>query len=292
MLSSISSFIKKFTQKLSSALAQFLGHAVRADAVDRAQLRKLLLQADITPSTADVLLAGIEHAQADVPAAQVLADTMRTMLQYASSAEPIVPGIIFMVGINGAGKTSTCVKLAAYHAARGLRVAIAAADTFRAAAQDQLLIYAQRAHIPVISGQMGKDPGTVVYAAAQAYKNGLYDLIIIDTAGRLQTKDHLMKELARLYAIVSKQCPEVKQQTLLVIDAMLGSNSLDQARIFSETITINGLIVTKCDGGAKGGMVLSITHELHVPVVMMTFGERIEDIRPFDADQFIQSILS
>ncbi|MDQ6606493.1 MAG: signal recognition particle-docking protein FtsY [Actinomycetota bacterium] len=203
------------------------------------------------------------------------------------------PTVILMAGVNGTGKTTTTGKLA-WHLSRelGHTVVLAAADTFRAAAVEQLEQWAQRAGATFVRGPDGADPGSVAYdACLQAGTQGA-DVVIVDTAGRLHTQDDLMAELAKVRRVIAKQIPEAPHETLLTVDATTGQNGLRQAQMFSEAIEVSGLVLTKLDGTAKGGIALAIAGELGIPVKLIGTGEQLEDLRPFDPTDFAQALIS
>jgi fused signal recognition particle receptor len=203
------------------------------------------------------------------------------------------PTVILVAGVNGTGKTTTTGKLA-WHLAQqaGRSVVLAAADTFRAAGVEQLELWAERAGAAFVRGPDGGDPGSVAYdAVAEARRTGA-DVVLIDTAGRLHTQDDLMAELAKVRRVIGKQIPEAPHETLLTVDATTGQNGLRQARLFSETVDVTGLVLTKLDGTAKGGIALAIAHELGIPVKLIGVGEQLEDLRPFDATEFARALVT
>ncbi len=196
------------------------------------------------------------------------------------------PSIVLFIGVNGVGKTTSIGKLAAQLKAKGKKVLLCAGDTFRAAAADQLEIWANRAGVDIIRQHEGADPGAVLFDALQAAKARGVDVVLCDTAGRLHNKQNLMNELAKLRKIIARECPDSVCETLLVLDATTGQNGLVQARTFKETAGLTGIILTKLDGTAKGGIVIAIAQELQVPVKFVGVGEGIDDLKPFDAREF------
>jgi fused signal recognition particle receptor len=204
--------------------------------------------------------------------------------------EPRLLTVVMIVGVNGSGKTTTIGKLAEYYKARGRRIMVAAADTFRAAAIDQLSIWAERADVPMIAGQPGSDPGAVAYDGIRASRARGFDLLFIDTAGRLHTKFNLMKELEKVFSVCKKSVHAAPHEVLLVLDAPTGQNALVQAQKFKESVHVTGVILTKLDSTAKGGMVFAIYRELGLPVRFIGTGERLQDLAPFDADQFVEGL--
>ncbi|MGL5328935.1 MAG: signal recognition particle-docking protein FtsY [Peptostreptococcaceae bacterium] len=200
------------------------------------------------------------------------------------------PTIILMVGVNGVGKTTTIGKLANRYKAEGKKVLLAAGDTFRAAAIEQLEVWANRSNVDIIKHQEGADPGAVVFDAIKAAKARNVDLLICDTAGRLHNKANLMNELGKVFKIVDREFPEAKREVLLVVDATTGQNAVSQAKTFKEVANITGIVLTKLDGTAKGGVVLAVKSEVDVPVKLIGVGERVEDLQDFDAKAFSDAL--
>lgn len=216
---------------------------------------------------------------------EILADIMR--------ADPMPlesPMVLIIVGVNGVGKTTTIGKLSARFKMVGRKVLICAADTFRAAAADQLTVWAERADVPIVKHREGADPAAVVYDGVQAAKARNVDIMIVDTAGRLHNKAHLMEELRKISRVVERDYPEAKLKALLVIDATTGQNGLVQAKAFKDIADIDGIVLTKLDGTAKGGIAVAIANELNMPVRYIGLGEQIDDMQPFDAKEFIEAI--
>lgn len=201
------------------------------------------------------------------------------------------PSVMMMVGVNGAGKTTSIGKIAANLKAEGKKVLIAAADTFRAAAIEQLEVWADRAGVDFIKRPEKADPASVVFDAIKKAKEEKYDVVIIDTAGRLHTKKNLMDELGKMQRIIDRELPEASQEILLVLDGTTGQNALMQAKQFAQVTKITGIVLTKIDGTAKGGIVIGITSEMDVPVKYIGVGEKIEDLQKFDAHQFAEALL-
>jgi len=200
--------------------------------------------------------------------------------------------VVLVVGVNGSGKTTSIAKLAKYHKDRGDRVLLAAADTFRAAAIDQLRIWAERAGVEMIAHQPGADPGAVVFDAIRAAQSRGANVLIIDTAGRLHTRHNLMQELAKISSIARKQVHRAPHETLLVLDATTGQNALNQAKVFTETAGVTGVLLAKLDSSAKGGMIFAIGRELHLPVLFVATGEHIDDLAPFDPVAFVDALFA
>jgi fused signal recognition particle receptor len=203
------------------------------------------------------------------------------------------PTVIMAVGVNGTGKTTTIGKLAWHlHRELGLRVLLGAADTFRAAAVEQLAGWAERADCEIVTGPEGSDPGSVAFEAVRRGREEGYDVVIVDTAGRLHNQDHLMAELAKVRRVIAKQLPDAPHETLLTVDATTGQNGLRQAQLFSEAVPVTGIVLTKLDGTAKGGIALAIAGELDLPVKLIGIGESLEDLRPFDPDDFARALVA
>ncbi len=200
------------------------------------------------------------------------------------------PAIIMVIGVNGAGKTTTIGKLCHQYKQQGKKVLVAAADTFRAAAIDQLQVWTDRAGVELVKHAEGSDPGAVVYDAIDAAKARNCDILIIDTAGRLHNKKNLMDELAKINRIMESKAPDSSKEVLLVLDATTGQNAVNQARLFSETANITGIVLTKLDGTAKGGIVIPIKNELNIPVKLVGVGEKIDDLQPFDSRSFVTAL--
>jgi fused signal recognition particle receptor len=211
-------------------------------------------------------------------------DVTRNMVEYRGK-------VIMVVGVNGVGKTTTIAKLGQYYQGHEKKVMFAAGDTFRAAATAQLEIWGERLNIPTITGPDGGDPGAVAYDAAQARTARGYDLLFVDTAGRLHTKHNLMEELKKVKRVIDKADPGEPKETWLVLDAVTGQNGLEQARKFHEAVTLTGVVVTKLDGTAKGGILLPIARELKLPIKFIGVGEKAEDLQPYDAAAYVKALL-
>ena len=226
---------------------------------------------------------------------QVKAELRKILLQKLSVGEAALdtaksPTVILVIGVNGVGKTTSIGKLANRLKGEGKKVLLCAADTFRAAAADQLEIWAKRADVPIVRQHEGADPGAVLFDALQAAKARNIDVVLCDTAGRLHNKQNLMNELDKLRKIIDRELPEAGKETLLVLDATTGQNGLIQARSFKETAGLTGIVLTKLDGTAKGGIVIAIARELGVPVKFVGVGEGIEDLKPFDPEEFVNDL--
>ncbi len=266
------------------------------------ELEELLIQSDLGINTASALVERLrnrvrkENIKRTEDVRATLRDELLKLLAHpplTNIDEPRMLTVVLIVGVNGSGKTTSIAKLARYYRARGKRVVLAAADTFRAAAIDQLKIWGERTGVEVIAQAPGADPGAVVFDAIRASQESRKaELLIIDTAGRLHTKYNLMKELEKVHAVCARQVHNAPHETLLVLDATTGQNAISQAKHFKEAVQITGIILTKLDGTAKGGIVFAIEEELGVPVRFVGTGEKADDFAEFDPRAFVDAILS
>ena len=259
------------------------------------ELEELLITADIGVQTALTLIEKISSSKiTDVDQIKsLLKDEVLSILQPIGSApEKSVssPRVIMVVGVNGTGKTTTIGKLAAKAAASGQKVIIAAADTFRAAAIEQLMIWAERANADIVKHKEMADPAAVAFDAVEAALARGADMVLIDTAGRLHTKVNLMEELKKIKRSISKKIPDAPHEVLLILDATTGQNALSQAQLFNDALGITALALTKLDGTAKGGIVISICNTMKIPLKYVGIGEKIEDLQKFDATQFVEAL--
>ena len=259
------------------------------------ELTDILILADVgVAATTDV----IDKLKARVEEKKVKdADTAKEIFKQILVEEMNIPRpnlrwpmVMFVVGVNGVGKTTTIGKLALRFQEIGRSVMLAAADTFRAAADEQLAIWAERAKVPIIRGKEGSDPASVVYDAVQSAKAKKTDLLIVDTAGRLHNKKNLMDELGKMRRIIDREYPEAEMRCMLVLDATTGQNGIQQAKQFKEAAEINGIVLTKLDGTAKGGVAIAIRKELNIPVWYIGVGEGIDDLQAFDAKEFVAAL--
>jgi fused signal recognition particle receptor len=274
------------------------GHA-RIDEAFLEALEETLISADVGVHTAAALAENLRREPpvekpADARAvADLLRERLRTLLPTTAAELRLTgnPAVILILGVNGTGKTTTVAKLAAHLQASGRRVVLAAADTFRAAAIEQLTIWSQRVGVPCVSQKPGADPSAVIFdALAFATKRGA-DTVLVDTAGRLHTVANLVEELKKIRRIIERKLPGQPDEVLLVLDATCGQNALQQARVFHEATQLTGLVLTKLDGTAKGGIGLAIMRELQIPIKFIGVGEQLDDLRPFDRDAFLNSLL-
>ena len=258
-------------------------------------LTDILIMADVGMPTAQLAVGRLREkctsekignpAKAKEALKEILVDILK--------AEPMKltsPMVLLVIGVNGVGKTTSIGKLSSRLKVMGRRVVICAGDTFRAAAADQLTVWAERADVPIVKRTEGADPAAVVFDGVQAAKARHADVLIVDTAGRLHNKSHLMEELRKISRVVEREYPEAALSALLVIDATTGQNGLAQAKVFSEVANLGGIILTKLDGTAKGGIAIAIREELGLPVRYIGVGEQLDDMQPFDAKEFVDAI--
>lgn len=278
-----------------------LGDKIRAlfsrdvDEASYAHLEQLLYEADLGPSIAANLVDKLRNYLRKKPEIETILPFLKEELKkYFSPVLKVPlhsPHVILIVGVNGSGKTTSVAKLADYYKKMGKKVLIAAADTFRAAATEQLETWAKRLGIDLVKSQSGSDPAAVTFDALAAAKARNVDIVLIDTAGRLQNKTDLMQELAKVCRVCQKQIPEAPHETLVVLDGTVGQNALDQAKTFREFTKVSGIILTKLDGTAKGGVAVPIQKELGIPILYVGLGETEEDFIPFDVDSYLNALL-
>jgi fused signal recognition particle receptor len=263
------------------------------------QLESLLVQADLGIETTEEVIDSLQNTVRRMGLTHsselrvMLESELRARLGTVPSLEwTALPSVILLVGVNGSGKTTTAAKLGRRFTDEGKKVLLVAADTFRAAAVDQLQIWADRLDLSIIAGRMGSDPGAVVYDGIQSAIARGYDLLLVDTAGRLHTRYNLMEELKKVERVAAKAMPGAPHAVWLVLDATTGQNALNQARAFKEAVNVTGVILAKLDSSARGGMAFAIQRELGLPILMAGLGEKVEDLAPFDPDAFVKGILS
>jgi fused signal recognition particle receptor len=298
---------KRLRESLSKS-RQALTEEISASLFDRIDdetwelLEEALILADVGAPTTAAVVERLEH---EVESGAVPADgvavrdrLIEILAEVASTGRAPIdlsaePAILMMVGVNGTGKTTTIGKIA-WHLSQemGLTVVLAAADTYRAAAAEQLETWAERAGAELVRGQEGADPGAVAYDAINAARARNADVVIVDTAGRLHTQSNLMEELAKVRRVIQKQIPDAPHETLISIDATTGQNGLRQAKVFSEAAEVDGVVLTKLDGTAKGGIALAIASDLGIPVKLIGVGETLEDLRPFDPGDYAKALLA
>ncbi len=291
--------LKRTSDKIVSRLRSVLTFGRRIDDNLLDELADALLAGDMGPAAVVNLIdevraawkAGkIGEAQDILPfMKQRIADTWSNSdraLHFADSP----PTVIFVVGINGSGKTTSVAKLAYYLKQQGKSVLLGACDTFRAAAIDQLVIWAERVGVDIVKHKPNSDPAAVAYDACEAAMARGVDVLLIDTAGRLHTQDHLMRELGKIQRVVQKRLPDAPHEVLLVLDATIGQNAINQAKVFAESVDVSGLFLAKLDGSAKGGIVVGIRDQLDIPVKFVGLGETIEAVEPFDPATFVDAL--
>ncbi len=287
--------MKKTKEGLGAKLRQlFARDKIGEDFYD--DLLDVLISSDVSVSTADEIVENIhermiKEKEADKDkVVECLKEEIENCLSQADDFEIEYPAVIMVIGVNGVGKTTSIGKLAHLFTENKKTVTIAAADTFRAAAADQLEIWAERAKVRIVKSVEGSDPSAVVFDALSSVKAKKTDVLIIDTAGRLHTKSNLMEELKKMSRVVEREYPEANFYKLIALDATTGQNALSQVEVFNEAIGIDGIILTKLDGTAKGGFVVSLCNELCVPVAYVGTGEKIEDVDVFDKEAFVDAI--
>jgi len=292
--------LQKTRQNLSGRLESLIKHSDRIDDDFWDEVEEILIQADVGVETSLELVNKVrqevkkQKLQEPEQVLELIRQEAADMLKLEESSELCFsedgPSVILVVGVNGAGKTTSIAKLAYQFKQQDKRVLLAAGDTFRAAAIDQLQIWADRIGVDLIKHQEGADPGAVVFDALNAARARRADCLIIDTAGRLQNKTNLMKEISKVRKIIEREIPGAPHEVLLVLDATTGQNAISQAKVFTEATGISGIILTKLDGTAKGGIVLAIARELQIPVKFIGIGEGMEDLKPFAADMFAAAL--
>ncbi|MGC9199812.1 MAG: signal recognition particle-docking protein FtsY [Acidobacteriaceae bacterium] len=297
------SAVTRTRESLSNSLSSVMALTREVDEASFDDLELALLACDIGAATTNLIITALRdralhHGISDGSALKVLLkqELLRILRAVDSAATPVThpstpPEVIMMVGVNGTGKTTTTGKLAAYLRREGHTVLLCAADTFRAAAIEQLQVWAQRSSVDLISTRQGGDPSAALFDALTAAKARSIGILIVDTAGRLHTKSDLMKELDKMRRTAERLVPGSPHQTLLVIDATTGQNGLQQARLFTDASHVTGIVLTKLDGSAKGGIVVAIAQEMGLPVRYVGIGEKLEDIIPFDPEAFVDSLL-
>ncbi len=297
-------FFDKLKAGLSKTKNAFVGQIdtllksfVRVDEALFEELEELLICADVGVGTTEQILAKLrdrvkEEKLSDGEAVRVALREILASLLPENDGLHLAgsPSVLLVIGVNGVGKTTSIGKIAAQLHGEGKKVVVAAADTFRAAAIDQLAVWCDRAQVELIRQNEGSDPAAVVFDAASAAKSRHADVLIVDTAGRLHNKKNLMDELAKIDRVIGRELPDASRETLLVLDATTGQNAILQAKEFKNAADITGLILTKLDGTAKGGCVFSIQSELSVPVKYIGVGEKIDDLQPFDSDEFVRAM--
>ncbi len=287
---------KSITEKIDQVLVSF--GKVDEELFD--ELEEILITSDLGIETTMKVIADLKAKvrERKIIDAMKVKDLLKEELQEILSKGGnelklnTKPAVIIVIGVNGVGKTTSIGKIANLYKQKGKKVLLAAGDTFRAAAIDQLEIWADRVGVEIIAQKEGSDPAAVIYDAIQAAKSRKADLLICDTAGRLHNKKNLMEELKKMSRVLDKELPGADRETLLVLDATTGQNAISQAKTFSETADITGIVLTKLDGTAKGGIVVAIKSELDIPVKLIGVGEQLDDLERFDATEFVEALFS
>ena len=291
----IKSGMKRTREAFSGRMDELVENYKELDDDFYEDLTDVLIMADVGMATSELAVNRLrekctsEKIGDPAKAKEALKDILVDILK----AEPMnlsSPMVLLIIGVNGVGKTTSIGKLASRMKVMGRRVVICAGDTFRAAAADQLTVWAERAGVPIVKQKEGADPAAVVFDGVQAAKARHADVLIVDTAGRLHNKSHLMAELRKISRVVEREYPEAALSALLVIDATTGQNGLAQAKVFSEVANLDGIVLTKLDGTAKGGIAIAIRNELGLPVRYIGLGEQLDDMQPFDAKEFVDAI--
>ena len=299
LFAKLSQGLKKTRESISAAVGSMLSAFTRIDEDLFEELEEILIMSDIGIATStkicDILRQRVKDEKVKDPALikETLAETVAEMIDGDRELHiSTKPSAVLVIGVNGVGKTTTIGKIASQLKQSGKNVILGAADTFRAAAIDQLAVWADRAGVDMVKSTEGADPASVVFDTVAAAKARGSDVIICDTAGRLHNKKNLMNELAKMYRIIKRELPEADVETLLVLDATTGQNAVNQARDFKEVADITGIVLTKLDGTARGGVVLAIMDELKIPVKYVGVGEQIDDLQPFNPTEFAKAIFT
>lgn len=296
IFSKIANALKKTREGLGKALTNLFAKDKLGDEFYD-ELEEILIEADISVNTASEVVDEIraeakqERLKDKEFVVGLLKDVLEEKLTEAEIPEIKYPAVIMLVGVNGVGKTTTVGKLANYFLRQKKSVTVAAADTFRAAASDQLSVWAERANVRIVKHEEGSDPSAVVFDALSSAKAKGTDVVIIDTAGRLHVKANLMEELKKMGRVVAREYPAANFYKLLVLDATTGHNAVNQAQVFDESVELDGIVLTKLDGSAKGGFVISLCSELGIPVIFAGVGEKLEDLELFNPEEFIDNIV-
>ena len=289
--------LQKTKKALFAPIDQMLKAFTKVDEDLLEELEEMLICADVGPGATDEIIEKLRHdikEEKIKDADEVRAFLKNTLKEMIGDGQPLKletkPSVILVIGVNGAGKTTSIGKISNKLRADGKKVVVAAADTFRAAAIDQLAVWCERSGVDLVKQSEGSDPAAVVFDAISYAKNKGADVLIVDTAGRLHNKKNLMNELEKINRVIARELPDASRENLLVLDATTGQNAVLQAKEFKNAAEITGLVLNKLDGTAKGGIVLSIKRELGIPVKFIGVGEKIDDMQPFSAEEFISAL--
>jgi fused signal recognition particle receptor len=300
VLKRLSAGLLKTSKKFVGRLKQLVtGRKVDDDLLD--EIEEVLITSDVGVEATEKILDGLREAFKDreietgddvIPHLKSILKQMLATDGEGISWAPEPPTVVLVAGVNGSGKTTSIAKLAHHYTKNGKKVILAASDTFRAAAVEQLTVWAERIGVEIVKHQTGADPAAVAYDAAEAAVARKADILLVDTAGRLHTQEHLMRELEKVSRVLGKKVPGAPHECILVLDATTGQNAIQQVRIFSEEIRVSGLFLAKLDGTAKGGAVIAIRDQIDVPVKFVGVGEGPEDVEAFDAEEFVEALFA
>jgi len=288
--------VGKTRSNISDKLNMVIKNFRRVDEEFFEELEEILILSDMGMETADKVMDGLREAvrEQNIKDTEQIRGILIDIVSGIMEAQPLdlrYPCVMLLVGVNGVGKTTAIGKLSAYYQSKGASVMLAAADTFRAAASEQLSIWGERTGVRVIKYAEGADPAAVVFDAIDAAKHAKTNILIVDTAGRLHNKKNLMAELEKIDRVIKNSYPEAQRETFLVLDATTGQNAISQAKVFAQAVPVTGIVLTKLDGTAKGGVVCAVKETVGVPVRFIGVGEGMDDLQPFDAQEFARAIL-
>ncbi|MEA1972406.1 MAG: signal recognition particle-docking protein FtsY [Candidatus Cloacimonadota bacterium] len=303
LISNLTNKLYKTKNNLVNRISDTISGTVEIDEDLLEELEEILIQADIGINVSMEIIETLRNriVQNRLKDAQMLNNEIKSIISelltkdYKNEENPMTnpndnPSVFLFIGVNGVGKTTTIGKLAKRYQKQGKKVMLIAADTFRAAAIEQLTIWSERASVDIVKQQDGADPASVIYDGLMKAKNNEYDIVLIDTAGRQHNKKNLMKELFKLNRTIKKVIPEAPNQSLLVVDATTGQNAISQAKLFNEILPVTGIILTKLDGTAKGGIVIGIKHEMQIPIRLIGVGEQVDDLQDFNSIEFAEAL--
>lgn len=298
LFSKLKEGLKKSREQITQKIDAVLSFGIKVDEEVFEELEEILIMSDVGMKTTCQIIEELRKRVRErkltegQQVREALKEILKEILEDSQQESPSgpKPAAVLIVGVNGVGKTTTIGKLAAVYKRQGKKVLIAAGDTFRAAAIEQLEVWAGRAGVEIVKNVQGSDPAAVIYDAIQAAKARRVDILLCDTAGRLHNKKNLMEELRKVQRIINRELQDNPRETLLVLDATTGQNALAQAKIFKEAVDVTGIVITKMDGTAKGGIIFAIKNEMDIPVKFIGVGEGMDDLQPFDSGSFIEAI--